>query len=64
MGRCQESSNDCEPYEAGKSMIQRRYAVSHAYRQGGQYRISFRLKRKDKVTGQATTVVQLLGNGP
>jgi len=63
-GTISESSNDCEPYEAGKSVIRRRYSVSHPYKQGGHYRISFRLKRKDKVVGQATTIIQLIGGGP
>ena len=63
-GTISESSNDCEPYEAGKSQIRRRYTVSHSYKQGGNYRIAFRLKRKDKVVGSATALVQLLGDGP
>jgi hypothetical protein len=63
-GTVSESSNDCEPYEPGKSQIKRRYTVSHPYKQGGHYRISFRLKQRDKVVGSATTVVQLLGGGP
>ena len=63
-GTISESSNDCEPYEAGKSQIRRRYTVTHPYRQSGHYRISFRLKQKDKVVGSASTIVQLLGGGP
>jgi hypothetical protein len=63
-GTVSESSNDCEPYESGKSQIKRRYTVTHPYRQGGHYRISFRLKQKDKTVGAASTVVQLLGGGP
>jgi hypothetical protein len=63
-GTVSESSNDCEPYETGKSQIKRRYTVTHPYRQGGHYRISFRLKQKDKTVGAASTVVQLLGGGP
>ena len=63
-GTVSESSNDCEPYEPGKSQIRRRYTVSHPYKQGGHYRISFRLKQRDKVVGAATTVVQLLGGAP
>jgi len=63
-GTVSESSNDCDPYEAGKSQIRRRYTVTHPYNQGGHYRISFRLKQKDKVVGGATTVVQLLGGAP
>jgi hypothetical protein len=63
-GNVSESSNDCEPYESGKSQIRRRYTVTHLYRQGDHYRISFRIKQKDKIVGAATTVVQLLGGGP
>ena len=63
-GTVSETSNDCEPYESGKSQIRRKYMVTHPYKQGGYYRISFRLKQKQKIVGGATTVVQLLGGGP
>ena len=63
-GTVSESSNDCEPYESGKSQIKRRYSVTHPYKQGGHYRITFRMKQKQKVVGGANTVVQLLGGGP
>jgi hypothetical protein len=63
-GTVSEASNDCEPYESGKSQIRRRYTMMHSYRVGSHYRISFRLKQKDKVVGAASTVVQLLGGGP
>ena len=63
-GTVSESSNDCEPYERGKSIIKRKYTVTHPYRQGGRYRITFKLKQKQKVVGGANAVVQLLGGGP
>jgi hypothetical protein len=63
-GTTSESSNDCDPYQAGKSVIRRKYTGEHPYRQGGSYRISLRLKKSDKVVGSATTVIQLLGGGP
>lgn len=63
-GTVSEASNDCEPYESGKSQIRRRYSVTHPYRQGGHYRISFRMKQKEKIVGAASTVVQLLGGAP
>jgi hypothetical protein len=63
-GTISESSNDCEPYEAGKSQIKRRYSVSHPYRQGGHFRISFRMKQRDKVVASSSAVVQLLGGMP
>jgi hypothetical protein len=54
-GTVSENTSDCDPYEAGKSTIQRRYSAEHVYRQGGAYRIVFRLKQKTKTVGSATT---------
>lgn len=62
-GTISESSNDCDPYEAGKSQIRRRYTVSHNYKRPGAYRISFRLKNKERIVTAATTLVRLLGGG-
>jgi len=41
-----ESKADCEPYEAGRSAIKRRYTLDHIYQTGGNYRIEFYLKQK------------------
>ena len=60
-GTVSESTNDCDPYQAGKSQIRRRHTVSHTYQRAGTYRISFRLKNKEKVVGSATALVRLLG---
>ncbi len=60
-GTISEETKDCEPYEAGKSQIRRRYSVTHNYRRSGAYRIAFRLKDGDKVLAASTTVVRLLG---
>jgi PKD domain len=62
-GTISEASADCEPYEAGVSQIRRRYTVSHTYKRSGAYRISFRLKVKDRVLTSQTTTVRLLGGG-
>ena len=62
-GTVSESSADCEPYEAGVSQIRRRFTVSHTYKRAGAYRISFRLKAKDRVITSQTTTVRLLGGG-
>src|SRR5205807_5322317 len=43
-----EKSDDCAPYEPGKSEIKRRFTVEHIFKRAGNYRISFRLKRHDK----------------
>ena len=44
---------DCEPYEAGKSEIRRRYTVEHRYKNPGGFRIVLRLKKGTKVVGAA-----------
>jgi hypothetical protein len=62
-GTVSEASGDCQPYEAGVSQIRRRYTVSHTYKRAGAYRISFRLKVKERVLASQTTQVRLLGGG-
>ena len=52
-----ESKTDCEPYEAGRSEIRRRFTTDHTYQTAGNYRIEFYLKQKNKrVLGGRTTV--------
>jgi hypothetical protein len=52
------STLDCEPYEAGKSEIRRRFTVEHVFR-AGAYKVMFRLKRRDKTVGAATVNIQV-----
>jgi hypothetical protein len=59
-GTMSESTSDCEPYEAGKSEIKRRFTVEHVFR-AGYYHVAFRLKRRDKAIAAATTTVQVQG---
>ena len=47
-GTRSESNVDCEPFEAGKSDVQRRFTASHTYNIGGSYRVQLRLKRGSK----------------
>jgi|SRR5262245_1819463 len=57
---------DCDPYEAGKSKIKRRFTADHTYRTSGEYQVQFRLKKKDKVVGAGATSVRVrpgLGDG-
>ena len=54
-----ESTTDCEPYEAGKSAIKRRYTVQHQFRRPGSYKIYFHLKNKDRILGSGTTTLQV-----
>lgn len=54
-----ENAIDCEPYEPGRSKIQRHFTTQHQYESSGEYRVVFRLKRQDKVVGSGTTVVRV-----
>lgn len=47
-GTRSESNVDCQPFEAGKSEIQRRFTSSHTYNIAGNYRVQLRLKRGSK----------------
>ena len=62
-----ESTTDCEPYEAGKSQIKRRYTVQHDFRRPGSYKIFLHLKAAGRVVGSGTTTLQVqpgVGSGP
>ena len=50
---------DCEPYEAGKSEIRRRYTVEHRYKNPGGFRIVLRLKKGNRIIATANTLVQV-----
>ncbi len=57
-GTQSESTNDCAPYEAGKSEIKRRFTKEHIFR-AGMFRVSFKLKRRDKAVAFATVNIQV-----
>ena len=54
-----ESTSDCDPYEAGKSQIKRRYTVQHQFQRAGTYKLYFHLKSRDRVLGSGTTTLQV-----
>ena len=54
-----ESRMDCDPYEAGKSEIKRRYVFDRVFQAPGEFRVEFRLKQKNKVVGQGSTTVRI-----
>jgi hypothetical protein len=60
-GTVSESSADCDPFEPGKSAIQRRYSIQHVYQLAGRFQVQLRLKKKGKTVATATTAVQILG---
>ena len=57
-GTTSQATNDCEPYQPGKSEIKRRFTVEHVFR-AGNYRVMFRLKKHDKSVALATANVQV-----
>jgi hypothetical protein len=67
-----EESNECEPYEAGVSDVQRRFSAEHTYQSGGRYRVQLRLRRNRKLLASTSTIVTVrpgvrdnpLGAGP
>ncbi|MDQ3212556.1 MAG: hypothetical protein M3Q85_07765 [Acidobacteriota bacterium] len=54
-----QAAADCEPYEAGKSAIKRRFTLDHVFQSAGDYRVEFRLKQKNKVVARGTTEVKV-----
>ena len=58
-GTTSESSEDCAPYEAGKSAIQRRFTAEHTFREGGDYDVAFRLKQKKRIVGLSKGMVRV-----
>jgi len=53
------SEADCEPYEAGKSTIKRRYTVQRQFKNPGGFDVVIRLKKGSKVIAQAKASVTI-----
>jgi hypothetical protein len=62
-GTASEASADCEPYEAGRTTIKRRYTIQHIFRRDGPNKVYFHLKRNDKVLASASTTIQVQPGG-
>ena len=58
-GTASENTEDCDPYEAGKSTIRRRFSAEHTYRMAGNFKVIFKLKRKSKVMAATSVSVQV-----
>jgi hypothetical protein len=58
-GTISEANADCEPFEAGKSVIKRRFVSTHTFQTAGSYRVLLRLKRGSKSIVGGTTNVQV-----
>jgi hypothetical protein len=57
-GTQSESTNDCAPFEAGKTELKRRFTIEHVFR-AGAYRVMFRLKHREKAVGVASVNIQV-----
>jgi hypothetical protein len=56
-GTTSEAHEDCAPFEAGKSVIKRRFVSTHTFTTAGNYRVLLRLKRGSKsIVGGSTNV--------
>ncbi len=62
-GTTSENTEDCEPYEAGKSQVRRRLGVEHIYREAGGFKVSLRLKQKSRLVASSSVVVQVRQGG-
>jgi hypothetical protein len=58
-GTKSESSENCEPYDEGKSTVKRRWTITHTYQTQGMYRIQLRLKRGSKTIVSGNNTVQV-----
>ena len=58
-GTVSENSEDCDPYQAGKSEIKRRYSVEHVFRQAQTYQVFFRLKQRERVIAAISANVEV-----
>ncbi len=63
-GTTSTAEADCNPYEAGKSQIRRRYTVEHQFKNPGGFRIALRLKKGNKVSAMANALVQVRAGLP
>ena len=60
-GSLSESTTDCAPYDRNGSEIRRRFTAQHRFVRSGSYRVTFRLKQKDKVVASTSAVVRFSG---
>jgi hypothetical protein len=58
-GTTSEQTADCDPYEAGKSEIKRHFSASKVFQTSGDYRVQFKIKKKDKTIAVGSTDVKI-----
>jgi hypothetical protein len=63
-GTVSQWTRDCQPYKAGRSKIQRRFAAVHTFDAPDNYEVTFRLKKRGKVVAQTRTNVEVRSGSP
>ena len=58
-GTVSKNSEDCDPFQSGKSTIKRRYSIEHVFRQPGTFQVFFRLKQRDRVIAASSSNIQV-----
>jgi hypothetical protein len=58
-GTKSESTNDCPPFEAGKSTVEHRWSTSHTFQTADAYRVQLRLRRGTKTLVAGNIAVQV-----
>jgi len=58
-GTFSSATQDCEPFEAGKSEVRRHWTSEHTYETQGNYRLQLTLKRGKKSIVAGNTTVQV-----
>jgi hypothetical protein len=58
-GTISDQTADCEPYVAGKSEIRRHFTADKIFNSSGDFRVEFRIKRKDKTIAVGSTMVKI-----
>jgi hypothetical protein len=53
------SSEDCDPYEPGKSTIRRRYSGEHRFTESGTFNVRFRLKQGNRVVATSSVIISV-----
>lgn len=54
-----EAKRDCAPYETDKSSIERWFRAQHTYHESGVFKVTLRLKKRDRVVGLASSNIQI-----
>ncbi len=58
-GTTSENTEDCEPYEAGKTQIRRRFGLDHTFREAGGFKVTLRIKQKSRTIAASSVTVQV-----